>query len=372
MSPVFCIATSMVTPIGLGVQENFQAIINNVSGISIYEKHFISDKKFGASLFKNKDLQIACFSFFESLLIHCIQDLLHQSNIKINSRTGIIISSTKGNIALLEDNQSTDTKKSISLIEAAKKVAGYFNMLNQPIVISQACISGVVAMITAKRLIENNQYDDVIVVGADTITKFVLSGFQSFHAVSEQACKPFDADRDGINLGEAAAGMVLSKNKSPIIIAGGAVSNDANHISGPSRTGAELHQAIEAAIHEAAIEKYDIDFISAHGTATIFNDDMESKAFHLSQLQQIPVNSLKGYFGHTLGAAGLLETVISIASLQHNIILPTKGYTNPGTEQPINICASKIEKPIYNFLKTASGFGGCNAAIIVKKINERL
>lgn len=369
MSKVYCIGTNIVSPLGVTTQENFQAILQGKSGVNKHSQHPISVKDFCASIFKNKNLQIETYSFFESLLIHSIQDLLYQSQIKISAKTGLIISSTKGNISFLEETSSSEVKKSISLYDAAQKVANYFQIQNKPIIISHACISGVVAIITGKRLIENNKYDDIIIVGADTITKFILSGFQSFHAVSEHLCKPFDAAREGINLGEAAAGMVLSKQShlTKIKIIGGAVSNDANHISGPSRTGAELHQAIENAIFEAGIHKNEIDFISAHGTATIFNDDMESNAFTLSSLQKIPVNSLKGYLGHTLGAAGILESVVSIASLQNNTIIATKGFKNLGTAQPINICSTTIEKPLHTCLKTASGFGGCNAAIIIQK-----
>ena len=369
MSQVYCSGTNIISPLGVTTRENFQSILHGNSGVAKYSHHPISDKDFCASLFKNKNLQINGYSFFESLLIHSISDLLYQAQIKISKRTGLIISSTKGNISFLEEASSSEIKKTISLFDAAQKVADYFQFQNKPILISHACISGVVAIITAKRLIENNQYDDVIIVGADTITKFILSGFQSFHAVSEDICKPFDAARTGINLGEAAAGIVLSNtpHKDKIKIIGGAVSNDANHISGPSRTGAELHQAIENAVLEAGVHKNEIDFISAHGTATIFNDDMESKAFTLSALQKTPVNSLKGYLGHTLGAAGILETVISIASLQNNTIIATKGFENLGTEQPINICSTTIEKPLNLCLKTASGFGGCNAAIIIQK-----
>src|SRR5690606_8967191 len=125
---------------------------------------------------------------------------------------------------------------------------------------------------------QSGRYDHAVIAGADVITQFVLSGFQSFHAVSDQPCKPFDAKRNGITLGEAAATIILSVEKrgakEGIQLAGGAISNDANHISGPSRTGEELHQAIEAAVWEAGIHKNTIDFISAHGTATVYNDEM--------------------------------------------------------------------------------------------------
>ena len=173
------------------------------------------------------------------------------------------------------------------------------------------------AILTGMRLVQSGQYENAVVAGADVISKFVLSGFQSFQAISSAPCKPFDAARDGINLGEGAGTVILTSNKnysSGVKVTGGSVSNDANHISGPSRTGEELNLAINKALNAAELNATDIDFISAHGTATIYNDEMEAKAITLAGLQSFPVNSLKGYYGHTLGAAGLIESIISIQS----------------------------------------------------------
>jgi len=227
-----------------------------------------------------------------------------------------------------------------------------------------------VAIITGMRLIQHGTYDTAVVTGADVITKFILSGFQSFQAVSTEPCKPFDEARNGITLGEGAATVILSSNKpgdGAIKVSGGAVSNDANHISGPSRTGEELYQAILSALNESGISSDDIDFISAHGTATLYNDEMEAKAINLAGMQHIPLNSLKGYYGHTLGAAGLIETVISLHSLKENVVLPTPGYTKPGTSKPVHVF-KELKQGVFNTcLKTASGFGGCNAAIVLQK-----
>lgn len=204
------------------------------------------------------------------------------------------------------------------------------------------------------------------------ITRFVLSGFQSFQAVSAAPCKPFDAARNGVTLGEGAATIVLSieppvNAAAHIRVTGGAVSNDANHISGPSRTGQELFQAMQRTMHEAGVTTADIDFISAHGTATLYNDEMESKAITLAGLQEVPVNSLKGYYGHTLGAAGLIESVISVHSLLQNLVIPTKGFSEPGTTKSLNVCSTLQPGFLKTCLKTASGFGGCNAAVLFNK-----
>ena len=271
----------------------------------------------------------------------------------------------------MEEDKYSDVER-ISLHHSAKVVAEYFGNTNTPVIVSNACISGVLAVVTGRRLIQSGMYDNVVVAGADLITKFILSGFYSFQAISDQPCKPFDKTRNGVTLGEAAGTIILSAFsddiKEVICVTGGSVTNDANHISGPSRTGEELSYAIQKTIQEAAIKNSEIDFISLHGTATIYNDEMEGNAVNLSDLQDIPANSMKGYFGHTLGAAGIIESVISIYSMKNNLIIPTLRYSDYGLTKQINISNTILKKPLYNCLKTASGFGGCNAALLLSKL----
>jgi 3-oxoacyl-[acyl-carrier-protein] synthase-1 len=288
-----------------------------------------------------------------------------------DKKTLLIISSTKGNISLLETETASDSLNNrISLNSSAKLVTDHFQFYNKPIIVSNACISGMLAILTGMRLIQSGQYENAVVAGADVISKFVLSGFQSFQAISPLPCKPFDAARDGINLGEAAGTVIITSNKnysSGIKVTGGSVSNDANHISGPSRTGEELNLAITKALNASGLNAADIDFISAHGTATVYNDEMEAKAIAMAGLQAAPVNSLKGYYGHTLGAAGLIESIISIQSLKENLVIPTRGFENLGVTQPVNVCSTLYRSALNNCLKTASGFGGCNAAMVFSK-----
>jgi 3-oxoacyl-[acyl-carrier-protein] synthase-1 len=230
------------------------------------------------------------------------------------------------------------------------------------------------AIILGKRLLEENRYDTIIVSGADIMTNFVVSGFQSFKAVSNEVCKPYDASRDGISLGEACGTIVLTNDRSKIqdpqssiIVKGGASSNDANHISGPSRTGEGLILAIEKTLVEAKMNASEIDFISGHGTATLYNDEMESQAISTTNLQDVPMNSLKSYFGHTLGAAGIIESIIGIHSMKNNTLIGTYNYKEPGVTKPVNIIKETTEKKVNNCLKTAAGFGGCNAAVLFVK-----
>jgi 3-oxoacyl-[acyl-carrier-protein] synthase I len=378
MKDVFIISDNILSPIGNGSAENFLQVQNNVSGIKMHSNASMSAVPFYSALFNGEEyfLQNSLdnnFTKFEKILIASVSQALENSSINVSDKkTGLIISSTKGNVSLLEtETYNASLQEKISLSSSANLIAAHFKFASKPIVVSNACISGLLALLTGMRLIQSGQYDNVVVAGADVISKFVLSGFQSFNAISENPCKPFDANRNGINLGEGAATIILSASKKTsqdIKIMGGSVSNDANHISGPSRTGEELNIAITKAMKEAKLfSPNDIDFISAHGTATIYNDEMEAKAITLANMQHIPTNSLKGYYGHTLGAAGVIEAIIAIHSLKENTIIPTKGFENIGVSEPINVCNSLQKKNLRNCLKTASGFGGCNAALVFSK-----
>ncbi len=372
MSEVFIIADNILSPLGTTTADNFRQLTQNVQGVQLRNEPGMSDQPFCASLFDKEQFTSSSHTKFEQLLIASVEDALRNSDIDpADKRTILIISSTKGNISLLETAECTpELKERISLHASAKIIKERFHFINEPLVVCNACISGSLAMITAMRMIRSGQYDHAVVTGADVISKFVLSGFQSFQAVSLQPCKPFDVARDGINLGEGAATVILSsqkKNGNDIKITGGSISNDANHISGPSRTGEELCQAMNAALKDAGLATADIDFVSAHGTATVYNDEMEAKALSLAGLEKVPVNSLKGYYGHTLGAAGLIESIVTAQCMKEDTILPTAGYHDMGVTQPVNISTSLQKASLQNCLKTASGFGGCNAALVLSK-----
>ena len=377
MTDVFIIADNIFSPLGVSSAENFTQLKSSASGVKKHDDTTMSEQAFYASLFDKqnsflKDESKNRYTKFEKLLIASITDALKGSSIlPEDKKTVLVISTTKGNISLLEtETYNEDLKKRISLYTSAKLVADHFHFVNQPVVISNACISGVLAILTGYRMIQSGQYEHAVIAGADVISKFVLSGFQSFQAISDGPCKPFDAARNGINLGEGAGTVILSSNKKyskGIKVSGGSVSNDANHISGPSRTGEELNNAITKSMQDAGLVAEEIDLISAHGTATVYNDEMEAKAITLANMQSAPVNSLKGYYGHTLGAAGLIESIVSIHSMKEDIVLPTMGFENMGVTKPVNICTSLFKTTIQNCLKTASGFGGCNAAVIFSK-----
>ncbi|WP_238429995.1 beta-ketoacyl-[acyl-carrier-protein] synthase family protein [Chitinophaga agri] len=382
MKSVYVVADNILSPLGRTTEENFANVSNGQSGISLHDDPGMSAAPFYAAMMADGQLESSWneesldqYTKFEQLLILSVQNALDRTSIDItNGRTAFIVSTTKGNIELLEQQEhpANAPLQEMELFTTAKKVARYFNYTQDPIVVSNACISGLLAILTARRLILSGQYDHAVVTGADVVTRFVLSGFQSFQAVSSEPCRPFDVSRKGVTLGEGAATVIMTSDEqyltpAAIRVGAGAVSNDANHISGPSRTGAELSAAMQQAMKGSGLTQADIGFVSAHGTATLYNDEMESKALHLAGLLDVPVNSLKGYYGHTLGAAGLIEAVIGMHALQQQLVIPTIGFRELGVPHPVKVSNQISSRPMQHFLKTVSGFGGCNAAMIFSK-----
>ncbi|MFK6999782.1 beta-ketoacyl-[acyl-carrier-protein] synthase family protein [Flavobacterium oreochromis] len=370
MKRCYITRTNCITPLGNSVAKNWLAIQSGQSGIKKHSK-FGMLKGFYAAIIPDHfvDQTIEVTSKIERILIQVLQPILDVN--KITEKTALIFSTTKGDIIQLKDPLNNINNAFLSTL--AKKTADFFGFQTEPIVVSNACVSGILAISVAKRLIQGGLYDNAYIVAADEVTEFVLSGFNSFQAMSDLPCKPYDAHRTGVTLGEAAAAVYMTSLKEEVqtndfeVLGEGAI-NDANHISGPSRTGEGLYRSIASALKEAAIINSSVDLISAHGTATPYNDEMEAIAFNRLGLQNKPINSLKGYYGHTLGASGLLETVMTLESAKHNILIVSKGYETCGVSQPINIISEPLEMPVDIILKTASGFGGCNTAVVFKKI----
>ena len=202
------------------------------------------------------------------------------------------------------------------------------------------------------------------------LSKFIVSGFQSFKALSPERCKPYDNSRRGLNLGEAVGTIILertdaSEDSDSWHFVAGSIHNDANHISGPSRTGEGSYRVLEDLL--VHIDTDDLAFINAHGTATAYNDEMESIAIHRAGLDRVPANGLKGVYGHTLGAAGIIETILSMGAVDCGVILPTVGYSEQGTSYRLNIAPETRATDKRTFIKILSGFGGSNAGIAYRK-----
>ncbi|CAM1349460.1 beta-ketoacyl-[acyl-carrier-protein] synthase family protein [Tenacibaculum halocynthiae] len=375
MRNVYASYTNIISPLGFTTQENVNNILQKKSGIKRWENTKIFDEPYYASQLNEKKVDeefsklsetVNEYTKLEKMMILSLSNVVNKTKDIRLGKIGVIISTTKGNIDAL-DKENKFSPKRAYLPKLGETIKSFFGFKEDPIIVSNACISGLLAVIMAKRFIQSSIYDTIFIVSGDIISEFTLSGFNSFKAISNAPCKPFSKNRNGVTLGEAAAAIVITAEKEGVQIIGEASSNDANHISGPSRTGEGLFRSIKKAKQESKkyIEK--IDYISAHGTATLFNDEMEAIAFNRMNLDEIPVNSFKGYYGHTLGASGLLETILGIESMKTDTLFPSLGFDELGASKAINVIKDTKKHKINAFLKTASGFGGCNAAAIFKK-----
>lgn len=373
---IYCLADNVVSPLGMTTAENYLAVKNGRTALCRYDHHWSLPEAFTASLFsdeQNQLLAIDGLTRFESLAVRSAQDAIGRSGIDVASqRVVFILSSTKGNIELLSHHPSSiiHQTSTLGMGTAARRIARHLGFTTEPIVVCNACISGVSAIMLAQRLLEAGIYDYAVVCGADVQNKFTVSGFQSLKAISEEACRPFDMERLGLNLGEAAATMVFSHSQPSTVspcwaVCRSSVYNDAYHISAPSKDGEGARLALAQVLEGTEISE--VGFVNAHGTATMYNDQMESKAIERAGLNSVPVNALKGYFGHTLGAAGVLETVISMAAADDHTILATKGFEELGVSGKIQVTGTSLNTDKHCFVKMISGFGGCNGALLLKR-----
>lgn len=363
---VSVLADNVISPLGETSEENYQAVKEGKSAIRAYAPMTAGiPNGFVASLLS---------SDFEELAFRSAQKAIDASGINVSStRTVFILSSTKGAIEKL--GQTDDDK--LYLGNIAQHIAARLGIQLSPIVVCNACISGLAAMILASRLLVSKKYDYAVVCGADCSGRFIISGFQSLNAMSAFSCQPFDIERQGLNLGEAAATVVLGREittksvnngcrRQVWQIGHGYIKNDAYHISAPSKTAEGLYEALLKTMN--GIDKRNIAFINAHGTATLFNDQMEAIAIHRAELQDIPVNALKGYVGHTLGAAGIMETILCMKAVDDHTVLGTRGYEEVGVSGRIQLSSKHHSTIKTSFIKQLSGFGGCNATLYAQSV----
>jgi 3-oxoacyl-[acyl-carrier-protein] synthase II len=245
---------------------------------------------------------------------------------------------------------------------------------------SAACASSTVAIGQGASLISSGIADSVFICCADIVTEFVFSGFSVLQALSPSPARPFDKNRSGLSLGEGAAYLHLvspkkagsSGTRPRFAIAGWGAANDAFHLTSPAQDGSGLQEAIRSAMTRASVQPRDIAGISAHGTGTVYNDLMEIKAFRSIFSDRVPpVYSVKGAIGHTFGAAGGIEAAIATQVLLTRTLPPTVGFLDPenGAEGVVHSHPVPIDGSYL--LVTNSGFGGVNAAILLKELHPQ-
>jgi 3-oxoacyl-[acyl-carrier-protein] synthase II len=257
-----------------------------------------------------------------------------------------------------------------------EKVAAKLGLRGGVMTIGAACASSTIAVAQGAAMISSGSVESVLICCADAMTEFLFSGFSALQALSGVACKPFDKDRSGLSPGEGGAFLLLmsstrarQKGHMPLcIVKGFGIADDAFHVTAPDPKGLGLLRAASNAIALAGIEKGDIAGISAHGTGTIQNDLMELTAFHtLFDGDCPPLYSVKGCIGHTFGAAGGIEVALGTKTLLEQTIPPTVGFVNPERGAEGLVGSKPVSMAGDYLLTTNSGFGGINAAIILKR-----
>ncbi|HTA94530.1 MAG TPA: beta-ketoacyl-[acyl-carrier-protein] synthase family protein [Verrucomicrobiae bacterium] len=367
-----------ITAVGCGTDKLLAALRANVSGLCASEK-------FNSPRFQSSIVGAAPRDFDDEnpawfLATEALKEARESSRKileKISAeRIGLVLATTKVNVEALErtsENRpcSELARRHLQGNFLADDLASEFGARGPIQCISTACVSGLIAIQQGAKIIRRGEADAVFVVGVDCLSEFVVAGFTALKAIDPNGCRPFDKDRCGLSPGEAGAAIVLVRENfapdSSIKIRGWGGSNDANHLTGPSRDGSGLAQAIRAALNSAKLSPSEIDYVNAHGTGTSYNDAMESLALKTIFGDACPpFSGLKGMLGHTLGAAGVAETIACVLAMKENF-LPGTPRLHVAAE---GVPASIVREPRFgvrlkNVLKLNTGFGGTNGALIL-------
>ncbi len=295
------------------------------------------------------------------------EEALAEARIHRRSDLGLILATTKAELSGLcgpGDGYAIPMR-------LAQRVARRLGLATVHAAISCACASGVVALAMAARRIAAGEVDRVLVIGTDALNQFILAGFGGMHVLDPGPCRPFDVNRRGVSLGDGAGALVLSAfahESIGIRIAGHAGANDACHVTGPDRQGAGIGLAAIRAIRHAGLTPQDIDVVHLHGTATLANDSTE--AMGLARAfggRTPPAFGTKAQTGHTLGAAGTIETILAIAALQRATAPSNMGLASTDVDPCLDLVTTPRQLARARFaLKVASGFGGVQAAMVLQ------
>lgn len=386
----------IISAIGMTVEENFNALKNRNSGISDLEYIDTIHKdvlKFGEVKLTNTELADILnlpekhnFSRTTLLGAYAAQKAVENAGIKnINDYpTGLVSSTSVGGMDKTEQYfyeyfENTEIQRFITSHDAgdaSHKIADILGIEGIVTTISTACSSAANAIMFGARLIASGQLERVIVGGSDALSKFTINGFNTLMILTDSYNTPFDNNRKGLNLGEAAAYLVLESDKIVkeqnrevlAYLSGFGNANDAYHQTASSEDGEGAFLAIEKALKMADLSPENIDYINVHGTATPNNDLSEGRALARIFGQKIPLfSSTKPYTGHTLAAAAAIEAVYSILALQHNVVFPNLNFKDKMEEFDLIPTTELTPKEINTVLSNSFGFGGNCSSLIFSK-----
>ncbi len=386
----------IVSSIGNTVEENLKSLLKSKNGISPiinFKTRHLHDIKVGEILKTNA--QLATFlklpkdhNYSRTALLGCIAAKQAVAKAKIKDislhRTGLISSTSVGGMDMTERHfkkfhENKNSSKFISshyASDSTEKIADQLGITQYITTISTACSSAANAIMLGTRLIKTGQLDRVIVGGTDALSKFTINGFKTLLILSDTDCAPFDADRKGLNLGEAAAYLILESdaivdegNKEVLAyVEGYGNANDAFHQTASSDNGEGAYLAMRKALDVANIQPEQIDYINVHGTATPNNDLSEGIAMKRIFGERVPdFSSTKAFTGHALAAAGAIEGVFSILALQNQVMFPNLNFQTSIPELKIIPITKVINKPLKYVLSNSFGFGGNCSTLIFSK-----
>lgn len=375
MSPMKAVVVEadIVTPFGAGIDACWDGLLAGRTSITPLSRFATG------AFFSGYGATIAGLQYHgeTSLVMQMIAMLFDRAGTRMPADARILLATTKGEIDLLEKSILTgsgDCAES-SLNNLLGKVADRTGVNGGAMVVSAACTSSAAAAARAAAMIRSGRSDCVLVVACDSVTEFVFSGFSSLMALDKIPARPFDKNRAGLSVGEAAAYMLVMseeravREKREVVgeIAGWGMSDDANHMTGPSRESEGLVRAINAALDSAGINADQVGFISAHGTGTHYNDAMEMRAFRsVFRERNVPVYSIKGGIGHTMGAAGLVEMAIAQRAQRENRVPPTVNLRE-ADDDALGWVSDRYRDigPDSIALMTNAGFSGVNTALVL-------
>ncbi len=359
MKNVVIVDGEILTPLG-DLMNTWEGLNSGKSGLGLREFPTMTGR-WPLGVIEALDENFGSWSRLQSML-----DLLLARLPQLPENTQLFCATTKGAVDELIHNPNAGYGQPWQVADYIAKKTG---IKGKATTVSGACASGTIAVIQGAMRINAGECDHAFIIGYDLLAKFVLSGFDSLKALSPTAAKPFDRHRTGLSLGEGAGWLLLSaedkaapQNKTMARLDCWSISCDATHITAPCRKASGLILALDKILSEGSKP---IGGVNAHGTGTVYNDAMELLAFGQKCTSGTPVCSVKGALGHSLAAAGIVEVLLTVLSLQHGILPPTVGLEF--TEE--SVCELSGEKALSllhpSILTCNSGFGGINAAILL-------
>jgi 3-oxoacyl-(acyl-carrier-protein) synthase len=385
--PVAIVAAGVVTPIGQDVEAFWSSLATGAAGISRIERFPVADLRVGQGGEVKKLTRIKSWARVPDcratrFLISAADEVVNQSGFRPlplpAARVAVVLGTALGGVEEGERalaGVGPRRRLRAALYDApAHALARWLGATGPVITVCTACASGATSLAVGADLLRQGEADAVIAGGYDILCRFVMRGFDALRSLTRELVRPFDRQRSGLLLGEAAALVLLVRERDAPArlgrLLGYGSASDASHIAAPDPEGRGLERAIRASLAQAGVTPADIEFVSAHGTATPVNDPIETGALKRAlggRAHAIPVNSIKPTMGHTMGAAATLEAIMCLLASRHGLIPPTLNLEQPDPECDLDYVpgAARVARPRVS-LSTSLGFGGCNAALVLE------